>query len=429
MTGIAVRLDVLIHPDPSRTVIRPFRLEDPEGFAVVGESRSQRIVDRVLALDPAAVVEALERAMTLLDARHYDVEAELIRRFSELDGLSMHERSASHDQMMLIGAYFSEEFSFESAALFNPSIVCHPDQSGVDPGALRFLISLRGIGEGHVSSVTFRAGLWHADGTVTVETPSKRARGPTVESRETDTRERAIDLQMGDSRQISDMVLFPFLPSQGLGLEDLRLVEFTDDDGATDYRGTVTSFSGSQVREVLIRTPDFRTIEMRGVEGPWAHTKGMALFPRRIGGRYFMLGRQDNESIWLLSSDDPYDWSGGNKLIEPRFPWELVLIGNCGSPIEIDEGWLVLTHGVGAVRTYAIGASLLDKNDPSIVIGRTVKPILEPSATDRDGYVPNVVYSCGGLVRDRTLLLPYGVADNYTAFVTIEIDALLAGMS
>lgn len=429
MTDLVVHSDVLLSPDPSRTVIRPFRLEDPAGFVVEGHSRSQRIVDRVLSLDPPAVAEALERVMSALDMRYDDVAEELIDRAQDLDGVALDCDRVDRDHLILIGAYFSEEFSFESAALFNPSVVRHPDQSGVAPGALRFLMSLRGIGEGHVSSLTFRGGLWNADGSITVETPSRRAHGPTFTSTQTDTGERAIELHCGGNRQIADSVIFPFLPSQGLGIEDMRLVEFTEDDGTTDYRGTFTSFSGSQVREVLLRTSDFRTIQMRGVEGPWAHAKGMALFPRRIGGRYMMLGRQDNESIWLLSSDDPYLWSGGEKLVQPRHSWEFVLMGNCGSPIEIDEGWLVITHGVGTVRTYAMGACLLDKDDPSCVLGRTAKPILEPSADDRGGYVPNVVYSCGALVRDRTLLLPYGVADNFTKFVTIEIDALLAAMS
>lgn len=429
MTDLAVHSDVLLRPDPSRTVIRPFHLEDPEGFVVEGHSRSQRIVDRVLALDPTAVAEALARAMSALDMRHDDVEEELVARARDVDGVVLECDRVDRAHLALIGAYFSEEFSFESAALFNPSVVRHPDQGGVAPGALRFLMSLRGIGEGHVSSLTFRAGIWDADGTISVEAPSRRAHGPKFTSSRTDTGERVIELRCGGNRQIADAVIFPFLPSQGLGIEDLRLVEFTEDDGTTDYRGTYTSFSGSQVREVLLKTSDFRTIQLRGVEGPWARSKGMAMFPRRIGGRYMMLGRQDNESIWLLSSDDPCSWSGGEKLVQPRYPWEFILMGNCGSPIEIDEGWLVITHGVGMVRTYAMGACLLDKDDPSRVIGRTARPILEPSADDRDGYVPNVVYSCGALLRDRTLLLPYGVADNFTKFVTIEIDALLGAMS
>ena len=430
MIDVAIHSKLLLHPDPSRTVVRPFLPEDPEAFAVDGYSRSHRIVDRVLALDERASADALTGVRDALDARHPDVENMLLDRFRQiqatLDGSSGH---ATHDQALLIGAYFSAEFAFESAALFNPSIIRHPDQTGVASGSLRFLMSLRGIGEGHVSSLTFRTGMWDADGTITVQAPEPRAVAPRIESSLLDNGERIIHLRCGGSREISDTVVFPFLPSQGRGIEDLRLVEFTEDDGTVDYRGTMTAFSGEHLREVLFRTADFKTIELRGVEGPWARTKGMALFPRRIDGRYWMLGRQDSESIWLMSSDDPYVWSGGQKLVEPRYSWEFILMGNCGSPIEIEEGWLVLTHGVGTVRTYALGACLLDRDDPTRVIGRTAKPILEPNEMKRDGYVPNVVYSCGGLVRDRMLLLPYGVADNFTAFVTIGLDALLAEMS
>lgn len=428
MTDWIVHAPLVIRPDPSRTVIRPFRLEDPDGFVVTGASRSQRIAERVLALTSEAVDEALKEVLAKLGMRHDDVETELIARFHSVDDLEI-AHTIDNTRMMLIGAYFSEEFSFESAALFNPSVVRHPDQDNVPPGALRFFMTLRGIGEGHISSVTFRSGLWAADGAISIDPPSRRAHGPAVQSHTTDTGERAINLDCDRIRDIADAVIFPFLPSQGLGIEDVRMVEFTEEDGVRDYRGTYTSFSGSRVREVLFRTPDFKSILLRGVEGPWAHSKGMALFPRRINGRYAMLGRQDNESIWLLTSDDFYTWKGGAKLIQPRFAWEFVLMGNCGSPIEIDEGWLVLTHGVGAVRTYAIGACLLDKDDPSRVLARTARPILEPSVDDRDGYVPNVVYSCGGIVRGRTMLLPYGVADNFTKFVTIELEGLLAAMS
>jgi predicted GH43/DUF377 family glycosyl hydrolase len=207
------------------------------------------------------------------------------------------------------------------------------------------------------------------------------------------------------------------------------MVAFTDDDGTTDYRGTYTAFNGAEVRQGLLRTSDFKTFAMRGVRGDLYRGKGMALFPRKIDGRYMMLGRQDNENIWLLSSHAFDTWSGGEKIIAPQSSWEFIQIGNCGSPIEIDEGWLVLTHGVGAVRSYCIGACLLDKADPSKLLARTSEPLIVPDAGSRGGYVPNVVYSCGGLVRDRTLLLPYGVADNFAAFTTLKLDAIIAAMT
>jgi predicted GH43/DUF377 family glycosyl hydrolase len=264
---------------------------------------------------------------------------------------------------------------------------------------------------------------------VTFDEPGRYAVGPRFERRQGPAGELVGRLLCDGAEDISETVIYPFLPSQGRGVEDLRLVQFTDDDGATDYRGTYTAFNGTEVRQGLLRTNDFMTFEMRGVRGDLYSGKGMALFPRKIDGRYMMLGRQDNENIWLLSSHEFDAWSGGEKIISPRFPWEFIQIGNCGSPIEIDEGWLVLTHGVGVARTYCIGASLLDKADPSKLLARTAKPVLEPDNDARDGYVPNVVYSCGALVRDRTLLLPYGVADNFAAFATVKLDELVKTMT
>ena len=429
MVDFVTLLPAMLKPDPSRTVIRPFAVEDGSDYADPKRSRAQRITDRIMALTPPELDEELASISKSLDSRHGDVEAVLLRRFDELEGLTLDKDTASHAQAVLIGAYFSEEFSFESAALFNPSAVRHPDQTNLAAGDTRILLSLRGIGEGHVSSLTFRTGVWAADGSVSIDAPSPRAVGPSFDSETMENGERRIRLHCGGAREISETVVFPFLPSQGRGIEDVRLVQFTDDDGTVDYLGTLTAFSGDAVREVMLRTSDFREIEMRGVEGPYARAKGMALFPRKIGGRYFMLGRQDNENLWLMSSDDVYVWDGAKKLLGPEAPWEFIQIGNCGSPIEIEEGWLVLTHGVGTVRNYCIGACLLDKDDPSKVLGRLRKPLLEPQDSDRDGYVPNVVYSCGGIVRARTLLLPYGVADNYSAFATVELDPLIAAMS
>ena len=230
------------------------------------------------------------------------------------------------------------------------------------------------------------------------------------------------------SENPSESVLFPVTPSQRQGIEDLRLCRFIDDDGKPDYVGTYTAFDGRNTRSEMLRITGLKEFEMRPLDGAAAQAKGMALFPRRIDGRYVMLGRQDNENIWLHRSDDLYVWEGGDKLIEPKFSWDLCQMGNCGSPIELAEGWLVLTHGVGLVRTYCMGAALLDKDDPSKVLARTPNPILRPSAEERDGYVPNVVYSCGAMVHDRTLLLPFGIADNFAAFATCEVSDLLKAM-
>jgi predicted GH43/DUF377 family glycosyl hydrolase len=223
------------------------------------------------------------------------------------------------------------------------------------------LIGLRGVGEGHISSITFRTGMLMAEGSVIVDAPSEQAMSPCIEMIPGGAPDDpGVRLSCEDSHDLSETVIFPITAYQRHGIEDLRLVRFVDDDGRATYLGTYTAFSGESLREELLRTTDFRTIDLTALGGYAAHAKGMALFPRKIAGRYAMLGRQDHENISLLTSDDLYRWDGGATLVTPRWPWEFVQMGNCGSPIEIDEGWLVLTHGVGAVRTYCIGACLLD---------------------------------------------------------------------
>ncbi len=427
MTTLAIHLPVTLKPDSMRTVLRPFALEDPSVYQVKDRSRARRIAERVLALGDEAVQGELRAMLEILEARHRDAAQRLSRRFDELEGLGLDRATIGDDRAMAIGAYMSEEFSFESAALFNPSVVANPDQNGVGPGATRILLSLRGIGEGHVSSLTFRTGIWAADGTIEIDQPSAFAVPPKVDI-ETNDGVRIAHLDCGGSKEVSETVIFPFLPSQGKGIEDVRMVHFTEDDGAQDWRGTFTAFNGSEVLQTLMRTSDFKRFDMRAVRGELANAKGAALFPRRINGQYALLGRQDGENLWLFRSDTMYDWKDGIKIIEPRYEWEAIQLGNCGSPIELDEGWLVLTHGVGMVRHYCVGACLLDKADPSKLLARLPMPLLQPSQTERDGYVPNVVYSCGALLRGRTLLLPYGVADTYSAFATVEIGALLKAM-
>ena len=427
MSDLVQRLAATIEPDPTRTVLRPFEFGDPEAFAIKEHPRAERVIARVRGLDDAAVAAELSVVRASLDARHPDVEGALARRFQEVEALVGHD-GLEGDRAMLVGAYFSEEFSFESAALFNPSAVPHPDQSGLAEGDTRIVISLRGIGEGHVSSLCFRTGVWKADGEVELDAPGDRAVGPVIDNEKGPDGEMIFHLHCGGAQTISQTVIFPFMPSQGRGIEDVRLVKFTEDDGDVSWCGTFTAFNGSDVRQALLKTRDFREFEFRGVQGELYAGKGMAMFPRRIGGRYMMLGRQDSENIWLLDSDDRFTWNGGRKILTPKYPWEFVQLGNCGSPIEIDEGWLVLTHGVGVVRNYSVGACLLDKDDPSKVLARLPQPLLKPVDRARDGYVPNVVYSCGGFVRGRTLLLPYGEADNFAAFATVGLDNLVAAM-
>jgi predicted GH43/DUF377 family glycosyl hydrolase len=423
-------LPIMLRPDPARTVVRPFMPGDPSAFADESMPRSKRIIDRVMALSPAAVAGERQRIMESLDERHRDVDAMLMRRFAEVidmcGGSCIDPATVRSDQALLIGAYFCNEYSFEAAALFNPSMIIHPDQSDVPDGSVRFIMALRAIGEGHVSSVTFRTGLIGAEGDVSVDAPSPTAVAPVIQRDEGDG--LGVRLRCGGSFTLSETVLFPMTPSQRQGIEDLRLVQFVEDDGSERFYGTYTAFSGASARSELLDTETFHEFDMRPLRGDAAGGKGMALFPRRIGGRYAMLSRHDNENVWLLQSDDLETWNGGSVILAPRYPWEFVQMGNCGSPIEINEGWLVLTHGVGVVRNYCIGACLLDKDDPSKVLARTPRPLLEPAQDERNGYVPNVVYSCGGLVRGRTLFLPYGVADDFATIATGDLSDILAAM-
>ena len=432
-----LRDDFMIHhpitlrADPSRVVIRPFvPADDPPGSVAKGRPRAQRIVDRVLALDDVRLQAELDLVTVSLADRHRDVEHVLQRRFHEVNGLLIEHCSIKPAQALLVGAYFSEEYAFEAAALFNPSIVAHPDQGGVPSGALRFVLSLRGVGEGHVSSVTFRTGICGPNGALSVDPPGTMAIAPRIENIPGGVADDpGVRLFREASPDLSELVIFPMTIHQQHGIEDMRLVQFADDEGNVSYFGTYTAFSGQAIRQELLRTTDFKTFDLHALRGEAANGKGMALFPRRIDGRYAMLGRQDHENIWLLTSSDLYDWQNGSEIVvEPRWPWEFVQMGNGGSPIEIDEGWLVITHGVGAVRNYCLGVCLLDRKDPSKLLARMTHPLIQPSAEQRYGYVPNVAYTCGAIVHDRTLVLPFAVADSFTTFATMPLDQLLAAM-
>jgi len=421
--------DLLLKPQPSRVVLRPFVPAENGGVPAQDKPRVERILDRVLSLGEAQLREELDRVLASLTDRHRDVERGLQRRFYDIVDRYAGGRAVSPDQMLLAGAYFTEEYSFEAVALFNPSIVAHPDQSGVPEGAVRIVLSLRGVGEGHISSIIFRTGLFTADGALTIDPPSRWAISPQIETIPGGAPDDpGVRLFYGGYEDLSELVLFPVTYRQRHGIEDLRLTRFVDDDGHVTYLGTYTAFSGESVRQELLRTRDFVSFDLNALRGPLAATKGMALFPRRIDGHYAMLGRHDHENIWLLKSNDLYGWDTGEVIVSPRWPWEFVQLGICSPPIEINEGWLVVTHGVGPIRNYSLGACLLDKRDPSKVLARSVEPLVHPSPETRDGYVPNVAYSCGALVLGRTLLLPHGVADLFTAFAIRPLDDVLKSM-
>jgi predicted GH43/DUF377 family glycosyl hydrolase len=409
-------------------VLRPFKpATEPRELSPTDSRRANHVVDRVLALDPQAASHQLAEVLNSFEGRHRNLLASLDSRVSDMNDVFISHAPFSRTQAQLIGAYFLHEYSFEAAALFNPSIVVHPDQSGVADGALRFILSLRAVGEGHLSSLTFRTGLIAADGAITLVPAAREAAIACVQAHKPGTPADCIDVVFDCDQDISERVIFPITESQSNGIEDARFVEM-EEGGARVFYATYTAYSGRAIRSELIETRDFCSFRMTPLRGPAARNKGMALFPRKFDGRYAMIGRQDNESLHLIYSEDLYYWGEGTVLLKPEFPWEFVQIGNCGSPIELDQGWLLLTHGVGPIRQYSIGAALLDKADPSRVLGRCSEPLLAPERAEREGYVPNVVYTCGGLRHNDRIILPYAIGDSYCDFATIDIASLLERM-
>jgi len=418
-----------LRPDPARVIVRPFKpATEPRDLNPTDKMRANHIVDRVLALDPDAIAAQLADVVDNFQGRHRNLLETFEARADEMEDAFATHRVFSRAQRQLVGAYFLSEYSFEASALFNPSIVPHPDQSDAPNGGTRVVISLRAIGEGHVSSLTFRTGAIEADGSLTVDPTARLASVPRVSDRVSGPDGERVELTFKPEEDLSERVIFPVTESQSNGIEDARFVEFRDGDRKT-YYATYTAYSGRAIRSELIETSDFMSFRLTPLRGAAARNKGMALFPRKIDGRYAMIARQDNENLYLVYSDDLYTWEGGQAVLKPQFPWEFVQIGNCGSPIELDEGWLLLTHGVGPVRKYSIGAALLDKRDPSKVLARAREPLLRPEPSEREGYVPNVVYTCGAMRHNDQIVLPYAVSDTFSSFATIKIPALLEAMN
>jgi predicted GH43/DUF377 family glycosyl hydrolase len=475
-TGIDFR------PDNKRVVVRPFISIDP--------ARVEHIVSRALSLSETETEEQLAIVRADFSERHIDLDKSWRRHYNKVRSLIPNSDRLSQARCLFIGALFSGEYALESAALFNPSIVPHPDQTGLADGDLRFILSLRATGEGHISSIQFRTGVIRRDHTIELEATTPFVTLPEIDPNPTFHKAtflhkleemglennwaasvlgrldktftlRALDqsikqtapdgeslLQMRDVQRttecmhwlaesnyqlhfsqastISERIIFPVSPNESNGIEDARFVRFVDDDGSVTYYATYTAYNGRVVLPQLIETTDFRHFRILTLNGRAVQNKGMALFPRRIDGRYAMLSRQDDENQFLMFSDNPHFWSDPQLLQGPRQPWELVKVGNCGSPIETEAGWLVITHGVGAMRKYCIGAILLDLRDPSRVIGRLDEPLLQPEGTGREGYVPNVVYSCGSLIHRGRLILPYGLSDSASTIVQFKLNDLLA---
>lgn len=483
MNGVNVeRSTLMLEPDPRRVIGRPY--VPGEDRLAVGQPRLERLVRGTLEL-PCEVVETeLADVRQRFDGRHRDLDIMLMRNSERvahlLDG-------ADDERRRLVGAYLTHEVALEAAALTNPSMVPAPDQTNVPPGALRIVLSLRGISEGHISSIEFRTGLIADDGSVTLEPASGFAetgerRAPVYERKlfsaklnelradmglaaqvldqlsrhfgdfELETALKVLDdvpqatsyettklirclaasnyvLEFDRSTAVDERVLFPGGPFESRGMEDARFVRFVGNDGTTTYYATYTAFDGFEILPQLIETNDFRTFEISTMNGRSAQNKGIAFFPRPIDDRYTVVSRPDRENIHVMSSDDPRFWQAPSKRIRVgNRAWELIQTGNCGSPLETSEGWLLLTHGVGPMRTYRIGVVLLDLDDPSKVIAELDEPILAADPSERDGYVPNVVYSCGGVVHGEHVVVPYGFSDRGTRIATFSVGELLGAL-
>lgn len=476
------RLSTRLVADPTRVIIRP--------FVVGNEARVASIVNRILSL-PEETVEAMTKVVIEdFSPRHRNLRETFEYHYSLVADNVNGREPISDTRKTLIGSYFTNEYSLESVALFNPSIVAHPDQSGMSNGHVRFIISLRACGEGHVSSIEFRSGVLDASNVMSFDPVPRfaaaqrpvdsklyhkprfyrklletgaynpQADGVLCALREEFTvaeLQRAIaefepDESYGDTYQeltrhmlwivhsnyqldfppdtvISERVIFPVTENESRGIEDARFVRFVDEDESVTYYGMYTAYNGFRTLPQFVETTDFLQFKIHTLTGRCVQNKGMALFPRKIDGWYWMVSRLDGENIYMLRSDNLHFWNESFKLRGPVQPWEFIQIGNCGSPIETDAGWLLLTHGVGPMRQYWLGALLLDRNAPTRVIGYLKEPMLVPQESERDGYVPNVVYSCGAMVHHDDLIIPYAVADTSTAIAVVSLSELLSHLT
>ena len=477
------RTGITLRPTNSRVVIRPFEIPS--------DSRVERIIARVSSLPEEEVERLLEGVMQDFRLRHQRTREFFLHRFEQVKRHLLTDQPLSENRRMLIGSYFTSEYALESAALFNPSLVWHPDQSGLADGSRRFILSLRATGEGHISSITFRSGVIDAANRIRIDEPTRfvvapdlvpnvvyekalfyrkltelgingpftelvmAALGETFALADLERASKNV-LRHNRARQhefepialtmvvlakanyetrfdprldVSERIIFPSSPTETNGIEDARFVRFTHPDGRVCYYATYTAYDGRVTLPQMLETDDFLHFKVSTLNGPEVKNKGFALFPRMVNGQYAMLSRQDNENIFLMYSDMPHFWYTKELIAKPTYPWEYVQLGNCGSPIETEAGWLVLTHGVGPMRKYAMGAFLLDLNDPARVLGRLAAPLLEPNADEREGYVPNVVYSCGAALHGRELVIPYAMSDYASTFATVPLDDVLNAMT
>lgn len=445
-----------------------------------GTDRITNILTRITVMDEEEVGELLEKVMDDFGKRHRDIKSTFLQHFERVAAVYKGDLSNfSAQRKLLTGSFFSKEYSVQAAALFNPSIVPHPNQEGLNNGEQRFIMSLRSTGEGHISSLVFKTGIVNKSGDIWLDNDTgyhtclqkdhgaKLTRGfvkqcassisgfddkiidllpemfTAEEANEILNSIKPIDLpalnsvvilknildsnyKLASSSHIplNEKVIFPTAQVESMGIEDVRLVKFSD-NGQSCYYGTYTAYNGREIKIQLIETKDFDTFRICTLNGAAIADKGMALFPEKINGKYVMISRQGGEKMNIMFSDDLYRWDDFKVLMEPFYPWEIVQLGNCGSPVKTSKGWLLLTHAVGPMRTYVISAILLDLKDPSKIIGRLDKPLIEANEEEREGYVPNVVYTCGLMQHEDILVIPYAVSDSATAFATISIDEIL----
>jgi predicted GH43/DUF377 family glycosyl hydrolase len=481
MTVQVTRLPIRLSPDPRRVITR--------FFAPGEEKRIRDIIERLCRIPHVEVESILERLQRSFQSVHPDIDDVFLKHFEMVARNLPNEVRLSDPLRRLIGASFTMEYANESAALFNPSMVPAIDQTGLPPGSVRFAMSLRATGEGHISSIVFRGGVIDQTGQVRLDAPGSYSRTltpilPDEFQKEGFIRELrtlgawndctqavtdllgarftraqlsdAIDelrahapvsgksegsiddllaltrtfyeLQAPQGTDISEVVIFPFADNERNGIEDMRLVRFAAEDGSYEYFGTYTAYDGSRIFPQLLRYRPNENIKICMLTGGCAKNKGIALFPRKIRRKYAMVARLDNENLYYMESDNVLTWDNAQLLQKPRFAWEVIQIGNCGSPLETDVGWLLLTHGVGPMRQYCIGATLLDLEDPCRVIGQTKEPLLMPVGEERFGYVPNVVYSCGGMIHGKNLILPYAMSDIATSIALIDVNDLLESL-
>jgi predicted GH43/DUF377 family glycosyl hydrolase len=418
------RLALHLEPNHRRVLLRPFMpslvVKPTSGPGDL--QRLETLMDRLAALPAEESERELERLRHRFGVRHRTLEKLARQRWQDVLAPLQRQHRLGGEQQLLLGYYLTHEYALESAALFNPSLVAHPDQSGLEPGSLRVVLSLRATGEGHISSIEFRSGVIRPDNTLHLDRVSPFVYQGQITMLENGA-EGSYRVSYDEESLLSERVLFPVAARESNGLEDARFVRLEGE--SPRYLATATAYDGRGIHTQLIETDDFREFRLRPLQGSAIRNKGLAFFPRRIQGQWWMLGRQDSENIHLMTSDRTDCWHDSRVLLCPQEPWEFIQLGNCGSPLETAAGWLVLTHGVGAMREYCIGAALLDLDDPTRVIGRLRQPLLRAIEDERDGYVPNVVYSCGGLIHADQLWLPYAVSDRATRLDRVPLVPLL----